>query len=165
MSIARLAASLRNLLVRGKVTSAAVGPRTLLQITGFDNDTFGNVELLLPPGYVALPAAGADVLLMNVSAVRDHKVAVGGDTVGQTISSLAAGEFGLRGTGIQLVMRSTGQIQLQADGETLRQLVTDQFTALFNAHTHPTPSGTSSPPNQMMTSAQLTGALHAGGQS
>jgi phage gp45-like len=108
---ARLAAALRSLVSRGKVTAAAIGNRTLLQVTGLAGEVKQSVALLLPPGYSARPLPGADVLLLQVLGSRDHVVAVGGDFAGQdAIANLAQGEFGLRhaATGAQIVFRNSG---------------------------------------------------------
>lgn len=117
MILARLANTLRNTVSRAKVTEAAIGPRTVLQLTGLDNEAFQSVELLLPPGYSAAPVAGADVALFQVLGQRDHKIALGGDNAaGDAIADLAAGEFGLRNAaaGTQIVMRNTGTVEITA---------------------------------------------------
>lgn len=113
----RIADALRNAVTRGKVAQTAVQARTVMQTTGLDNETFNGIELLLPPGYSARPAAGADVLHLQVLGSRDHVVAIGGDsTGGDAITDLAAGEFGLRhaASGAQIVMRSTGVVEITA---------------------------------------------------
>jgi phage gp45-like len=94
------------MITRGKVASATVGPRTVLQVTGLDNETFNGVELLLPPGYVARPDAGADVMILQCNGTRDHKVALAGDTVGQVQSDLQPGEFGFVGFGHRIIFRT-----------------------------------------------------------
>ena len=107
----RLASAVRSLVTRGKVAASTVGPRTLLQISGLDDEVKTSVELLLPPGDSARPAAGADVVAFQVLGSRDHLVALGGDTAGaDAIANLAAGEFGLRhgATGAQIVFRNSG---------------------------------------------------------
>ena len=101
----RIGNALRSGVTRAKVTQATVGPRTILQVTGLDNESFDGVELLLPPGYVALPTAQSDVLLLQCNASRDHKVALGGDLVGQTVADLAPGEGGLRFGTHQVILR------------------------------------------------------------
>ena len=106
-TIERLASALRSVVTRGKVTGAAVGGRTLLQITGLDGEVKQSVELLLPPGYTAAPAAGADIVLLPVLGSRDHLVALGGDAVGQATPDLAPGDFGLRhASGRQVILRT-----------------------------------------------------------
>jgi phage gp45-like len=97
--------TLWSMITRGKVAAATVGPRTVMQVTGLDNETFDGVELLLPPGYTARPAANADVMILQCNGTRDHKVALAGDTVGQVQIDLAPGEFGLVGFGSIIIFR------------------------------------------------------------
>jgi phage gp45-like len=104
---------LLSLITRGKVSSAKVGPRTVMQVTGLDNETFNGVELLLPPGYTARPAQGADVMILQCNGTRDHKVALAGDTVGQVQADLQPGEFGLVGFGSIIIFRQ-GQLQVKS---------------------------------------------------
>lgn len=111
----RVLGMLRALVTRGRIVSAVVGARTVVQITGLDGETFNGIEMLLPPGYSARPAAGADGLILQVLGSRDHLVVLGGDTAGgDAIADLASGENGLRNnTGsIQLVMRNTGTVEI-----------------------------------------------------
>jgi hypothetical protein len=53
-------------------------------------------------------------------------------------------------------------INLGAVGQTLLAFVTSAFQALFNSHTHPTPSGQSSAPSQSLTSAHMTSTVKGG---
>ena len=105
----RLGAAIKNAVTRGKVANTAVGPRTLMQITGLDGVTQQVVELLLPPGYSARPLSGADILLLQVMGSGDHVVALGGDFAGNAIADLAAGEFGLS-DGTQMVIFRVGNM-------------------------------------------------------
>lgn len=50
-------------------------------------------------------------------------------------------------------------ISMGSTGQTLRKLVTEVFQNLFNSHTHPTPSGQSSPPTQTMDATHLTSTV------
>lgn len=54
------------------------------------------------------------------------------------------------------------EIKLGASGQTLREFITSAFQALFNVHTHPTPSGTSSPPNQQIDNSHMTTTVKGG---
>jgi phage gp45-like len=103
--------TMRSQVTRAKVASAVVGPRTLLQVVGLDGEVKTTVELLLPPGYSARPAAGADVTVLQVLGMRDHLVAVGGDAVGATIADLAPSEFGLT-DGQQTVIFRTDHLEM-----------------------------------------------------
>ncbi|WP_428485943.1 phage baseplate assembly protein domain-containing protein [Rhodopila sp.] len=106
-----LGAALKSIVSRGKVANSRVGPRTLLQVTGLDGVTQQVVELLLPPGYSARPAAGADIALLQVLGSADHVVALGGDMAGQAIGTLAPGEFGLS-NGSQMVIVRADHIEM-----------------------------------------------------
>lgn len=157
----QLAGRIASMVTRGKVAAAVVGPRTLLQVTGLDGESFDEVELLLPPGYVSLPPAESDVVMLQANGSRDHKVAIGGDQVGNLAGAqLQPGEAGIRASGRQIVCR-VAAIQLGADGEPQRFLVTDQFMALFNGHTH----NGGPPPDQKMMPAHLTKSTTIGGAS
>ena len=90
---------------RGKVQSSAVASRTMLTISGLDGELFQNVELLLPPGYVARPAAGADVLIQQINGSRDHKVAQFGDNTVDAVENLQPGEIGLSAGGQTFILR------------------------------------------------------------
>lgn len=46
--------------------------------------------------------------------------------------------------------------------EAVYRLVDQRFQALFNGHTHPTPSGVSGPPNQRLTDDHMTKSLKGG---
>lgn len=114
------ATAIRSATVRGKVAASRVGPRTLLLVRGLHNEAVSVVELLLPPGYSARPAAGADVLLMQVLGSRDHLVALGGDALGaDTIVDLQPGELGLRHGARQIVIR-TDHVEVTSDKVVLR---------------------------------------------
>lgn len=114
----RLAATL----TRARALRSRIGPRTLLQVAALDNETFDDVPLLLPPGYVA-NVAGGDLLLVQVNGSRDHKVALGGDLPGDAIGNLPDGTTGLSRGGRTILMKPTGieitdplQIVLQVGG-------------------------------------------------
>jgi phage gp45-like len=107
----RAHSAIQSLLTGGKVTAARMGPRTLLQITGLDNEVVQTVELLLPPGYSARPLAGSDVLAAQVLGSRDQLVALGGDFVGHAIQDLAPGEFGLT-DGTQTIVVRTDHLEM-----------------------------------------------------
>ena len=104
--INRLANAVRSLVTRGQVTGSAVAGRTLLQIQGLDGVVQSGVEILLPPGYSARPAVGADLVLLQNLGSADHLIALGGDSIGQTIGDLAPGEFGLTNGSQIIVVRS-----------------------------------------------------------
>jgi phage gp45-like len=116
--LARLASAMRSMVTRGKVAAAVVGPRTLLQVTGLQNETKTGVELLLPPGYFARPAPGADVVILQVLGDRGHVVALGGDTAGQAYTAAASGEFGIS-NGTQTIIIHSDHIELIGPGYVL----------------------------------------------
>lgn len=148
------------LFTRGKVTGAAVAGRTILSASGLEGEQKNGVELLLPPGYVALPLAGADVILCQVGT-RDHQVALGGDSTGDAVAGLAPGECGLSMGEKYVLVRLTG-VQLFAQGETLRKIVTDAFEAVYNGHSH---AGPGAPPDSghLMTAVHLSTTTEVGG--
>jgi phage gp45-like len=142
--LARLASAVRSLVTRAKVTAAAVGSRTLLQISGLQGEVKTTVELLLPPGYSARPLAGADVVVFQVMGTRDHLVALGGDNAGaDAIAGLAPGEFGLRNAaaGTQIVFRNTGKVEITGDLHVSGAVIAGFGTAdqvALQTHKHPT---------------------------
>lgn len=93
---------------RGKVLSSAVGARIMLTVTGLDGETFQSVELLLPPGMVARPPAGADVVLQQINGQRDHKVALFGDHTADAVADLKPGEVGFSRNGQTVLLRTDG---------------------------------------------------------
>jgi phage gp45-like len=148
-----LPASISSLITRGKVLAARMSVRTLVQISGLDQEEFSNVELLLPPGYVALPIEGSDVILLQANGVRDHRVALAGDTTADAVPDLAPGEIGLSRNGRRVILR-TGyteivdpvEIRLVApllhwspDGDTFYTLATAQHMHVDSMHGETTP--------------------------
>jgi phage baseplate assembly protein V len=99
--------SLRRLITRGKIALAALNPkRTLVQVTGLSDETFQNIELMLPFGRSAYPKAGGDVVLLRVGASGSHVLALFADDSALRIADLQAGEFGDRDyNGQQMVFR------------------------------------------------------------
>lgn len=150
-------------IARGKVTAAQRGARNLLQIQLLSGETADHVEFMAPYGMSALPAAGADAVLLTVGATRDHKVIVAVDDPSKRIRDLAPGEFGLsdgssmivfRGgelqimTSLPLNIQSSGAVKLQGTdirigdyAGTLQRLVDERFLTLFNNHVHADPQG------------------------
>lgn len=117
MSLERLGSALRSLVTRGRVQSATVGARTLMQISGLAGETASQVELLLPPGMTANIARGNDVVVLQVGGSRDHLVALGGDTVGSKVSGLASGEIAFSVGETQIIWRVTGKLEVKAPVE------------------------------------------------
>jgi phage gp45-like len=142
-----------SMITRGKVIAARMAARTLLQITGLDQETFSNVELLLPPGYVANPAAGGDVIILQANGVRDHRLAIAGDYTADAIADLQPGEIGLSRGGRTVILRQNWteiidplEIRLVApllhwspDGKNFYRLATE-------THVHTDPQGGSTAP-------------------
>nr|WP_314074893.1 phage baseplate assembly protein [uncultured Roseococcus sp.] len=100
-------AGLRRVVTRGKVTAARTrAGRVLVDMTLFDGERRRNVELLLPTGVSALPAVGADLVVLEVGGNRQHLVAMVADDPGLRVSDLAPGEFGFRDAkGQQVIFR------------------------------------------------------------
>ena len=183
--LTRVWSAVMNTVTRGKVTGTQEGSlRPFLNMDSREGETFQRVALQMPFGMSANPTAGSDVIVLTVGGMRDHKVGLFADNTANRIHGLKPGEFGLSdAAGNRVVFREdkieiTGKtkdlivkvldgkkihleaahVELQADGETLRRLVTEQFKALFNEHKH---SG-GAVPDVLMTDAHLTGATKAG---
>lgn len=103
-------ASVRRIVTRGKVTRArTLGGRVLLDMTMTDGERRRDVELLLPTGVTALPANGADLVVLEVGGNRQHLVAMVADDPNLRITGLAPGEFGMRDAqGQQVIFRADG---------------------------------------------------------
>lgn len=168
--------TLLSMITRGKVSSSEVTQRTVLQVTGLDNEAFAEVELLLPPGYVARPSKDADIIILQCNGTRDHKVAIAGDSAGQVQADLAEGEFGFMGFGASIIFRqgklsvdatipieakSTEQVSLAstqaialtapvitsgAAGEAGQPVCLKDFFDWAASHTHPGTGGPTTPP-------------------
>jgi hypothetical protein len=159
-----LAAQIRSIVVRGKVALSKVSGRTLLQVTALDDDVHDQGELVLPPGYVALPKAGADVLELQISGQASHKVYIAGDHTDDAVVDLKTGEYGISSTGQSVILRVSGTELVSAllkwgpTRDALKRLITEAFEPVYNMHTHNDPQGgVSAVPNQQMTAAHLTG--------
>ncbi len=153
------------MILRAKIATAVIAGRTIVQVSALDEDTHDSVELLLPPGYVAMPVSGSDVLELQIAGLASHKVAIGGDNTADSLTDLQAGECGLSNaaTGQQLMLRVTGTELVSAllkwgpTRSALKRLVQEEFMALYNAHTHDVSGSVTQVPNQLMTAAHLTG--------
>ena len=99
--------AIRRAVTRGKVTGSRTrAGRVLVDMTMLDGETRRGVELLLPTGVSALPAAGADLLVLEVGGNRGHLVAMVADDPSLRMEGLAPGEFGMRDAqGQQVVFR------------------------------------------------------------
>lgn len=98
----------RRVVTRGKVVAARTrAGRVLVDMELFGGERRRNVELLLPTGVSALPAEGADVVVLEVAGNRQHLVAIVADDPALRVTGLAPGEFGLRdGNGQQVIFRA-----------------------------------------------------------
>ncbi|MBW4089891.1 MAG: hypothetical protein HIU82_02110 [Proteobacteria bacterium] len=163
----RLAASLRALVTRGKIATAAIAGRTIAQVTGLAGETKQSVEVLHPFGWFANLPAGADLVLIQVLGSRDHVVALGGDVLGQS-QPCAAGEFGAMhasgaffhftndgkltfqdASGAQVILENDGTIYikgaLRVSGDITDNCNAQTETmagarAVYDIHTHPVPN-------------------------
>lgn len=99
----------RRAVTRGRVTNARTrAGRVIVDMTLLDGETRRGVELMLPTGMSALPAEGADLVVLEVGANRDHLVAMVADDPANRIEGLAPGEIGLRAFGQQVIIRADG---------------------------------------------------------
>lgn len=144
----RLGSTLESMITRGKVVSAQLGPRTLLNLTGLDGEAFDQVELLLPPGYCALPVADSDILILQANGVRNHKIAVAGDAIADRQADLQPGEVGISRNGQRVILRqgyvemvSATAIRLTAPSLTWSPDGVTFYALATAAHIHPDPQG------------------------
>lgn len=144
----QLHGNIASIVTRGKVIASQLAARTLLQASGLDRETFSNVELLLPPGYCARPVAGADIVILEVGGLRDHKIALGGDNIADRVADLQPGEYGLARNGQRVILRqgfieivSASAIRLVAPSLTWSSDGTNFYTLATSTHTHADPQG------------------------
>ncbi len=148
---------------RARVTLSKVAGRTLVQISGLDEDTHDLIELLLPPGYVASPVAGSDCLEVHVLRGGSHKVALGGDNTADAVANLQPGECGLSRGGQLILLRLTGvnvvtpMFQWGLTEAAMRRLIHEEALVAFNGHTHNIDGSVTLPPNQQWPDSYLTG--------
>ena len=154
---------LRNMISRAKVQLAQVDGRTLCQVQVLDEDTHDLVEMLLPPGYVAVPLPGSDALELQIAGQASHKVLLGGDNTADAVANLNPGECGISRGGQMILVRLAGTrvisplFQWGTVETTLRRLVHEEFQAVFNGHTHDVSGSVTEIPNQQMPDTCLTG--------
>jgi phage gp45-like len=151
----------------GKVNiTDATGPVLSAQVQLSAAEARDGTPLVQHFGVASTPPAGSDVLFASVSGDRSHVVGVASNHQASRPVGVPPGGVKLYDEGGRFIaMLNDGLITITAPGEVLRRLVTDAFMAVFNEHTHTCPAGGSSGPSPVMTTAQLTGATHAGGQS
>jgi phage gp45-like len=87
------------------------------------------------------------------------------NTAGRVILT-AAGDTDVTATGnVNVTATGTANVTAPAinlgDGGTLQELLNAASATIYNEHTHPTPDGTSGPPNQLMGSGQMTSVVKA----
>ena len=114
-------------------------------------------------GFDSSPPPGSDVIFGALGGQRTKVFALATNHQPSRMKNLPSG--GSRQYdqgGRQVLLDNSGLIQAFAPGEVLHRLMTEIAMAVYNTHTHPTPEGTSGPPNQQMTVADLTTAFRAG---
>ena len=101
-----LGRAIRSMISRGKVVLSAMGTRrTMMQVSILASEVKNGVELLLPYGMSALPAAG-DAVLLAVAGLRDHLLALMVDDPDLRITDLGLGDYGFKHrNGTQIVLR------------------------------------------------------------
>lgn len=112
-------------------------------------------------GAANVSVTGSGNLAMNVEGTANIQ-STGNLTVGSsgTCTLNATGNLTLSSAAALAIEAVTSTIG--AVGGTVHKLVIDTFMALYNGHDHGTPGGgTSGPPNQLMTNADLTSVLSA----
>ena len=157
--------ALIRMLGAGKLnTTTTAGSVLVGQVQLSAAETRDNTPIVQHFGLASTPPAGSDVLYAAFGGDRSRVVAFGTNHQSFYPPGIPSGGVKMYDEGGRFVgMLNDGNIIMMAPGETLHQLVTQVFQALFNEHTHPTPDGESGPPTQQMTSAHLTGATRAGG--
>ena len=127
--------------------SASAPPFTTLQAGEVAiKDAFGNYIHWSSGGTITINGASTvnvNAPTVNVNAATECSVTTA--TASVTASSTAS--------------VTAPSINLGSSGGALTSLVTSAMASLFNGHTHPTPSGTSSPPNQTMGAGELTNVV------
>lgn len=99
----------RRAVTRGKVTAARTrAGRVLVDMELFGGERRRNVELLLPTGVSALPAEGADLVVLEVAGNRQHLVAIVADDPALRVTGLTPGEWAVRVGSQQVVFRQDG---------------------------------------------------------
>jgi phage gp45-like len=114
-------------------------------------------------GFDSSPPPGSDVIFGALSGQRTKVFALATNHQPSRLKNLPSG--GSRQYdqgGRQVLLDNSGLIQAFAPGEVLHRLMTEIAMAVYNAHTHPAPNGTTGVPNQQMTTADLTTAFRAG---
>lgn len=112
---------LAGLFTRTKVVSAKPGTvRPALNLKSLQGESLNNIALNLPYGMTAIPAAGADVVVLRFN--EDHKIALFADDPTLRIKDAKGGELGYRDArGTQIVWRGD---HLEITAETVPIVVT-----------------------------------------
>ena len=76
----RMAARVRTMVTRGRVTSTTLNPkRPLVQLSGLAGEVKTKIELFVPMGMSVYPTGNEDVLLLQIDGSRSHLVAMFAD--------------------------------------------------------------------------------------
>lgn len=110
-ALRRLANGVRLAITRGKVLQSSPGRRTMVQVGLLAGEVKNGVELLLPYGMSALPAAG-DVLALQILGSRDHMVVLCSDDTSLRITDLQATEFGFRDARVQQIVFRHDRVEI-----------------------------------------------------
>ncbi len=139
------------------------GPIQTAQVRLSASEVRDATPMLAQFGFQSNPPTDSDVLHTSLEGERSKLVVVGTNHQASRMRGLASGGARQHDQGgRQILMNNDGLIQAFAPGEVLHRLMTEIAMAIFNQHTHPTPSGTSGAPNQQMTATHLTTAFRAG---
>lgn len=106
--------ALTQLATRAKLSADAVlfRARAMLQLRGLADEVHQKIEMMGHYAFSARPKAGGDVMLLQVGANRDHKVALGVDDPALRIPDLQPGEFGYQDDQGQMVVFRRDKIQI-----------------------------------------------------
>jgi len=149
-----------------KSVSDVAGQLQIVQIDLGNDGLISEVERVQNFGFSSHPANGAQAVVACISGNREHPIVIAIDD-GEYRPAVSEGDsvmYNKNGTKITLQGN-----KVSVDGDTielgtfdLRKLVTEQFKAVYNGHTHVAPSGTTGVPSSLMTDSELTSKTKAG---
>ncbi len=174
----------RHMIRVGRITgSDDSGNAQIVQVKLSDIEQRDHTRMLTIHGLASRPLVDSDVVVLFLGGDRSAGVGIATSHQEKRLKNLAVGEVALyddlerkihitrdgivvRGVDHDIDIRTDAKvviiaptIEIKADGETLRKLVTDHFRSTYNTHVH----GDSGPPSPQMDDDDLTDGLRAGG--
>jgi len=117
--------------------------------------TNGNINLESSGGLLMLSTVDGDVTIETTNGTMTLNAPTITGTATTSIS-LSAPSVSISSNGGASMSASGAILQAGATGSTFLALLNSLAAAVYNSHTHPTPSGISGPPNQTMSSSDMT---------